>query len=60
MIVDRLYPEDDDTAFNEVSPASNKELLSGLQALSVAHDTLKQETAKISEEIRDLPTINLQ
>ena len=63
MIVDRLYPEDDDTAFNEVSPASNKELLSGLQALSVAHDTLKQETAKSSEEIRDLnktiqPTIN--
>ena len=52
MIVDRLYPEDDDTAFNEVSPASNKELLSGLQALSFAHDTLKQETAKISDEIR--------
>ena len=63
MIVDRFYPEDDDTAFNEVSPASNKELLSGLQALSVAHDTLKQKTAKISDEIRDLtkiiqPTIN--
>ena len=60
IIVDRLYPADDDTAFNEVSPASNKELLSGLQALSVAHDTLKQETAK---EIRELtktiqPTIN--
>ena len=49
MIVDdRLYPEDDDTAFKKVSPASNKQLLSGLQALSVAHDTLKQETAKIS------------
>ena len=54
MIVDRLYPEDDDTAFNEISPSSNKQLLSGLQALSLAHDTLKQETAKISEEIKDL------
>ena len=59
----RMIAEDDDTAFNEVSPASNKELLSGLQALSVAHDTLKQETAKIYEEIIDLtktiqPTIN--
>ena len=63
MIVDRLYPEDDDTAFNEISPSSNKQLLSGLQALSLAHDTLKQETAKISEEIKDLtktlqPSIN--
>ena len=59
----RMIAEDDDTAFNEVSPASNKELLSGLQALSVAHDILKQETAKIYEEIIDLtktiqPTIN--
>ena len=59
----RMIAEDDDTALNEVSPASNKELLSGLQALSVAHDILKQETAKIYEEIIDLtktiqPTIN--
>ena len=46
MIVDRLYPEDDDTAFNEVSPASNKELLSGLQALSVAHDTFETRDCK--------------
>ena len=63
MIVDRLYPEEDDTAFNEISPSSNKQLLSGLQALSLAHDTLKQETAKSSEEIKDLtktlqPSIN--
>ena len=63
MIVDRLYQENEDMAFNEVSPASNKERLSGLQALSFAHDTLKQEAAKSSEEIRDSiktikPTIN--
>ena len=53
MIVDRLYRENDDTAFNEISTSSNKQFLSGLQALSLAH-TLKQETAKISEEIKDL------
>ena len=63
MIVDRLYQENEDMGFNEVSPASNKERLSGLQALSFAHDTLKQEAAKSSEEIRDSiktikPTIN--
>ena len=56
MIVDHLCPEDDDTAFNEVSPASNKELLSGLQALSVAHDTLKQRIRDLTKTIQ--PTIN--
>ena len=50
IFVDRLYPEDDEAAFNEVSTASNKELLSGLQALSIAHDTLNQETAKFLKE----------
>ena len=44
MIVDRLYPDDDDNAFNEVSSSiSPKQLLSELQALSVAQDNLKQE-----------------
>ena len=55
MIVDRLHPENDYTVFNEVGTASSEELLSGLQALSVAQDTLKQETAKLSEETRDIP-----
>ena len=46
MIVDRLYPDDDDNAFIEVSSSiSPKQLLSGLQALSVAQDNLKQETS---------------
>ena len=64
MIVDRLYPDDDDNAFNEVSSSiSPKQLLSGLQALSVAQDNLKQETSKISSELKDIaqtlqPSIN--
>ena len=48
MIVDRLYPEDDDTAFNEVSTFSTKELLTGIQELSKAQTTLKEETCKLS------------
>ena len=52
MIVDRLYPEDDDSAFNEVSSTSvsGEELLTGMQALSLAQDTLKQQTTKLSDE----------
>ena len=63
MIVDRLYPEDEDTAFNEVSNFSTKELLTGINELSKAHDVLKEETGKISTELKELtktlqPTIS--
>ena len=63
MIVDRLYPENDDTAFNEVSIFSTKQLLTGIQELSKAQDTLKEETGKLSTELKELiktlqPTIN--
>ena len=55
MIVDRLYPDDEDDAFNEVSSSiSPKQLLSGLLALSVAQDNLKQETSKLSSELNDI------
>ena len=40
LIVDRLHPEDDDTAFNEVSNFSTKQLLTGIHELSKAQDTL--------------------
>ena len=63
MIVDRLYPEDDDTAFNEVSSFSTKQLLSGIHELSKAQDNLKAETGKLSTELQELtktlqPTVN--
>ena len=63
LIVDRLYPEDDDTAFNEVSNFSTKQLLTGIHELSKAQDTLKEETGKLSTELQELnktlqPTIN--
>ena len=63
MIVDRLYPEDDDTAFNELQNFSTKDLLTGIHELSRAQDVLKQETGKLSTELQELtktlqPTIN--
>ena len=63
MIVDRLFPEDDDTAFNELQNFSTKDLLTGIHELSKAQDVLKQETGKLSTELQELtktlqPTIN--
>ena len=63
MIVDRLYPEDDDTAFNKLRDFSTKDLLTGIHELSKAQDVLKQETGKLSTELQELtktlqPTIN--
>ena len=63
LIVDRLYPEDDDTAFKKVSNFSTKQLLTGIHELSKAQDTLKEETGKLSTELQELnktlqPTIN--
>ena len=54
LIVDRLYPEDDDTAFNEVSNFSTKQLLTGIHELSKAQDRLKEETGKLSIELQEL------
>ena len=63
MIVDRIYPDDDDTAFNEVSTFIRKELFTGIQELSKAQDTLEKETCKLSIELKELsktlqPTMN--
>ena len=63
MIVDRLYPEDDDTAFNEHQNCSTKDLLTRIHELSKAQDVLKQGTGKLSTELQELtkilqPTIN--
>ena len=65
MIVDRLYPEDDDSAFNEISSFSTKDLLAGIHELSKAQDTLKQETSKLSTEMKQMiesltPVLNNQ
>ena len=56
MIVDRLYPDEDDNAFNEVSSVSSKDLLTGIRALSDAQETLKQETVKLSNDLKMLTT----
>ena len=54
LIVDRLYPEDDDTAFNEVCIFTTKQLLTGIHELSKAQYTLKEETGKLSTELQEL------
>ena len=56
MIVDRLYPDEDDNAFNEVSSVSSKDLLTGIRALSDAQETLKQETVKLSNDLKTMTT----
>ena len=58
MIVYRLYPEGDDTAFNEFHNFSAKDLRTGIHDLSKAQDVLK-----LSSELQELtktlqPTIN--
>ena len=63
LIVDRLYPEDDDTSFNEFSNFTTKQLFTGVHELSKAQDTLKDETGKFSRELQQFaktlqPTIN--
>ena len=63
LIVDRPYPGDADTAFNEVSNFTTK-LLTGIHELSNAQDTLKDEAGKLSTELQELtktlqPKINL-
>ena len=54
MIVDRLYPEDDDSAFNEISSVSTKEILTGIQELSKTTDSLKEQQAKMAAEIKQI------
>ena len=54
MIVDRLYPEDDDNAFNEISSISTKEILTGIQELSRTIDSLKSQQTKMAEELKQL------
>ena len=54
MIVDRLYLEDDDNAFNEISSISTKEILTGIQELSRTIDSLKSQQTKMAEELKQL------
>ena len=60
IIVERFYPEDA-SAFNERSSTSvsSKEFPIGMQALSLAHDTLKQQANKFSDQLQQ-PYKNLQ
>ena len=61
ITLERFYPEDDDSAFNELSSTSvsSKELSIGMQALSLAHDTPKQQANNFSDQIQQ-PYTNLQ
>ena len=51
VIVDRLFPEDDDNVFNEVSSITSKDLLTGNQSLSSA-SSRKHETKKYQQNLK--------
>ena len=48
LIADHLYPEDDDSAFNEVSSFTTKQILTCIHELSKAQGTLKDESGKLN------------
>ena len=50
MIVYRIYPEDDDTALNQLHHFCTKYLFTGVHELSKAQNVLKQETEKLSSK----------
>ena len=54
MAGDRLYPEDANSAFNEISTISTKELLTGIQELSKTQGSLKELTGKLPAELRQI------
>ena len=54
IIVDRLYPEDDDSAFNEIRGTSTKDFFAGIEELSKAQTKFNENTTKITEELKEL------
>ena len=54
IIVDRLYPEDDDTAFNELRGTSSKDFIAEIEELGKAQTKFQVDTNKITEELKEL------
>ena len=54
MIVDRLYPEEDDSAFNEITGTSSKDFFAGIKELAKTQTKFNTETTKISDELEEL------
>ena len=48
VIVDRIYTENDGTAFDELQRFSTNDPLAGIHEMSKAQDVLNQETGKQS------------
>ena len=54
IIVNRLYPKDDDTAFNELRGTSSKDFFAGIEELGKAQSKFQVDTNKITEELKEL------
>ena len=54
MIVDRLYPEEDDNAFNELRGTSSKDFFAGIEELTKAQTKFTADTTKITDELKEL------
>ena len=54
MIVDRLYPEEDDSAFNEIRGTSSEDFFAGIEELSKTQTKFNTETTKITDELMEL------
>ena len=53
-IVYRLYPEDDDTAFNEIRGASSEDFFAGIEELTKTQNKFQQETSKITDDLKEI------
>ena len=54
IIVDRLYPEDDDTAFNELRGTSSNDFFAEIEEPGKAQTKFQVDTNKITEELKEL------
>ena len=51
MIVDRLYPEEDDSGFNEIRGTSSKAFSAGIEEPANAQTKFNTKTTKITDEL---------
>ena len=58
MFVDRLYPEEDDIAFNEIRGTSFNDFFAGIEELAKAQTKFNTETTKITDEFKSKKLIS--
>ena len=54
MLVDRLYPEEDDSAFIELRGTSSKNFFARIEVLAKAQLKFIADTTKVTDELKEL------